>query len=323
MDLWQKILFHSVSIGQRFTSPVRHDTNGNCYLRNYNGTIFLSDHAFPKYNKYTCIHALADIQGSSYYDALTTAYAHQKYGYPLGELTKRWMVTPGEKRTITSGGADIGFEAFTIDGKYQYTRSDSDYWGPRGIRSKDLLNPRQPCYSIIHYYINGHKVWPKKYPCYALYFPETGHSKIYCPNDREHKFPASSIDANKDIWRWTADRPKPRALITKAFKDGQESSMMNINADVFAFQNERVIPKETVEYIARTYPEVVINYDNDKAGIEGATELQTHIPQANLLFYPQTIGSLQVKDTDDLVVNGMVSYAERLINEAFQSKTSR
>lgn len=317
LDIWSKILFHSVSVGQRFTSPLRPDTNGNCYLQEYRGNIFLSDHAQPQYNRYTCVHALADIQGTSYYDALVRIYYHQKFGEPLGEIVKSYNVIPGEKRHYHEGHVEIDFEPFMIGDQPAYTSSDRDYWQPRQISTADLLHPLQPAYSIKWYFINGRKFYPRRYPCYALTFAETGHVKLYCPNDRDNKFIASNISKEDDVWRWTKPGRK-RAVIQKAWKDGMETATMtDLHADVFAFQGEGVFPERFINGIRQSYDEVLTVYDNDEAGRRNAEILQTMIPQAKNFFFPNRVGPYTIKDTDDMVYHGMRSTAQKMLIDAF------
>ncbi len=307
---WQHILGNFVNVYEKITNPFRHDTHANCYLREYQGLLWFTDHAYKQYNKYTCVHAWVEVYGVSFMSAAEMIYHHQ-FIRPLDQRPQT-CTTTGEKVSRPSLNSVIQFEPYLYKDKPAFTELDRMFWSRRNVSAKDLIDdPITPVYSVHHYYVNGVLFYPLTYPCYALHFTPTQHTKLYCPNNpKDLRFPASTATAD-DIWRWVSPI-NDTAVITKSYKDGKLLSKLVPDLDVYAFQSEGVIPTNHLNTFNQ-YKRTLILYDNDQAGIDAAKNLQLHIPDSSTLHYPTSINNRSVKDTDDLVVAGLSNYAKTLI----------
>lgn len=311
LEAWQQLLGVGLSVGQRITSPFRSDSKPNCYLRPYQGILMFSDHIYKEYNRYTVIHAYAHLHKVSYHQAsreIWEAHLTKKY-----QRQVRFNVELGRKVSIGEGGFQFYFEPYVAGTSPTFTERDKAYWQPRKITSTLLLEEPQPCYSVHHYLIDNQIFYPKHYPCYALHFSSSGHSKLYCPTaPKEERFPLSTATSS-DVWFW--NRHKDVAIITKSYKDGLHLSKFNF-ADIYAFQGEGIVDPATIQKINAKYKKALIIYDNDDAGFIGAARLGSMLDNPARLFYPQDIRGVKIKDTDDLIINNMDPYVYHTVDMA-------
>lgn len=307
---WQHILGSYIELYQKITNPFRSDTHANCYLREYQGVLWFTDHAYKEFNKYTCVHAWSRIYGVSLMSAAEMIYHHQF----IKALSQRPQICMSTDEKVSRPGANsvIHFEPYLYKDKPTFTELDKMFWSRRNVSAKDLTDdPITPVYSVHHYYVNGVLFYPLTYPCYALHFTESQHTKLYCPNNpKDLRFPASTA-TSEDVWQWVSPI-NDTAIITKSYKDGKLLSKLVPDADIYAFQSEGVIPKEKLN-VFNQYKHNVILYDNDNAGIEAAKTLKTHIPNSSTITYPTTVNNRAIKDTDDLVVNNQSAFVVNFI----------
>lgn len=307
LKIWRMILGVEVDLHQTITSPFRVDNIPTCYLRQYNGLIFFTDWVFREYNKYTVIHAIAHLNGISYDLAGDMIHDYHYYGRAI--TVGNVICTSSTRRVNTGNKSAIFYEPFTLHGKPAYTTADVDYWNARDVSYPELLNSKQPCYSVKNIIVNGFISHPKTYPCYALTFETSDHFKLYCPlNSKEERFPISSATHN-DYWKW--DNNSSDCIITKSFKDGYLLNKLT-GIDTYAFQSENMVPDD-VSFLNK-YNNKVILYDNDNAGMRGSSNLKNRLlsnghSKVTTVQYPQTMG----KDTDDLIVNGYKSFIKPFI----------
>lgn len=314
LKIWKIILGVNVELNDLFTSPFRSDNKGSCYLRQYNGLIMFTDWANTSFNKFTIAHALAHLNGISYYDAMTMIHDYHFYGRAIqvGSV----ICTSTTRKVKPSKGNKTFFEPFTNNGTPAFTTADVDYWSKRDVSYNELLNTNQPCYSVKHIITNGYMYNPKTYPCYALTFETSDHFKIYCPNNpKEERFPVSSATHN-DYWKWTSNNTNNGCIITKSFKDGFLINKLT-GLDTYSFQSENMIPDD-VSFLNK-YDKKIIIYDNDEAGYKGSSNLEQHLVskgnnKVSRLYYPYTMG----KDTDDVVVNGYKTFVKPFIYSALR-----
>ncbi len=307
LEAWRLITaIPTLSLGDKFSSPIRPDNDPGCYLRLWNGIMFLTDWAFPEYNKFTAVHALAHINRSSLLEALELLLSHQKYGSML-EIGSQCIL--GGKRIVRSSMSSLHFETFLSGNTPTLRKEDLEFWSKRGITKEDLADERQPVFSVHHYQINQRIYYPETYPCFAYHFKDSSSTKLYCPNnDHEHRFPASSTTA-EDVWSWNQNIQSDICVVTKSFKDGIELAKITA-LPVFAFQNEGVIPSR-IQDINQRYPRKLVIYDNDSAGVNAAHKVSSKLDSATVMFYPEMLG----KDTDDLVVAGHSRFILDAVNK--------
>lgn len=300
---WSAVLGTPVSINQLITSPFRSDTKPTCYLREYNGIVFFTDWAFPSFNKYTVVHALAHLKGSTFSQATQMISDFVHYKVPIS--VNRTIIVSDMVLTLTGERKHIYYETYTYDGKISYTELDKEYWAKRDVDFPELMHTQQPCYSIYRYWVDGKAYHPKTYPCYALTFDDSQNFKMYCPYAKD-RFPISTA-VSSDIWKW--QNGTDACVITKSYKDAFLVNKIT-GVDTYAFQSEGVIPKD-LSFLSR-YKTKLIVYDNDRAGMQGSDSLKQHLSDARQMYYPEQLG----KDTDDLVVKGMSNIVHQMINTA-------
>lgn len=289
LEVWKWILNSHVSIGEKITSPFRHDVKPGCFLREHDGLILFTDFGRPEYNKYTCVHAVSDIKNIVLSEAATLICNQFMNGQSFGFKKNKLQYSKMKKDK-----ADITFVPFTYNGKPAFTDIDRDYWKPREVTVQDLRD--RYVYSVHHFHVNGKYIKPT-YPCYAFVFPKTGNIKIYQPNSTTNKWMSSTN--SDDVWEWTREFTSRTAIITKSFKDGMLLHKLFPEVDIYAFQSEVVIPKTHIEKINNLYDNVVILYDNDETGIINALNIEELLDTGKAVFYPIEWG----KDTDEVYFN--------------------
>ena len=294
LEVWSDILSVSAEIGRYVTSPFRPDNNPKCFLRDYNGLILFTDFAFPEYNKFTCVHAVAKLKQVNLQTAanlICNKYLHKAdikfYGLPT--------IQTNEKTTINKSSSSIHFEPFRDStGQACYSNIDKEYWIKRNVSSSQLQ--KHDVYSVHHFFINQQYIKPKL-PSFAYLF-NNGNVKIYSPYDLKHKW--VSTCTSEDIWKSIDFPPSEFCIITKSLKDLMVLENL-IDCDIYAFQNEGVIPD--LNFLS-VYASVLVLYDNDLPGYKAAKTLVQAIKNfgftAKAIFIPEELKS---KDIDELYIN--------------------
>lgn len=289
----------ALEVNEMITNPLRPDSHPGCYLRWYNNTIFLTDFAYPKYNGYTCVHAVADIKGCNLTHAASLIMSKFLHGYDVDLGNRFSAVSTGIKKKETSKHKDFFFEPYTYDGKSAYTIQDKQYWSVRGVTANQLR--KYNVYSIKKWYCNDRVIYPSR-PSYAYYFPHDGATKIYSPSEsKEHRFPYASVGKNH-IWRTSEVVTSDMCIITKSLKDLMVLENALPYVDIYAFQNEGVIPDNLDKF--KSYDRVFIFYDNDRAGRSASLKLQHKLWELGIESYRIEVMEEYVncKDADDVRV---------------------
>lgn len=306
LEVWSDILSVSAEIGRYVTSPFRLDNNPKCFLRDYNGIILFTDFAFPEYNKFTCVHAVAKLKQVNLQTAanlICNKYLHKAdvnfYGIP--------SIQTNVGKNINKSSSSIHFEPFRDStGQACYSNIDKEYWIKRNVSSSQLQ--RHNVYSVHHFFINQQYIKPKL-PSFAYLF-DNGHVKIYSPYDIKHKW--VSTCNSEDIWKSVDFPPSEFCIITKSLKDLMVLENL-IDCDIYAFQNEGVIPN--LDFLS-VYDRVYVLYDNDTGGISAAYRLQAELNKmeiiSKIIFIPKEFNS---KDTDELYINHGGFICEEVIHE--------
>lgn len=307
LEVWRDILNPSISLYQLTTNPFRPDSHPNCYLRERGQLILFTDFAYPRYNKFTCIHAVAEIFGCTLDTAaqhIHNIYKHKLYS--LHQAQARPQTKLSNIKASSNSGSLIHFIPFTQHGKATYTNLDKEYWQKRFVSSSQLKNLN--VYSIHHYWL-GNQIYYPTHPAYAYYFPTTAHVKIYIPAEKRF----FGTVTTEDVWR--INRQSNVCVITKSAKDLLVLENLLPDFDLHAFQSEAVIPNLS-EYAA--YDKVIIFYDNDTTGIEKSANLHKLLPNSVEISIPI---SLAVKDADELICTYGFNYAQDTILNLIDNAT--
>jgi len=142
--------------------------------------------------------------------------------------------------------------------------------------------------------------------CYAyLGFPD-GRKKLYRPLKKgKHRFLGTVL--GNDIGGYKSLPPFGRQLIiTKAYKDYRVLKNQGLN--VVWFQSEGTIPSiEMLLDLGSRFTRIIIFYDNDEAGINGAEKLRDTINElhnkmkSRFIYLPKKYLKRKIKDPSDMI----------------------
>ena len=187
-----------------------------------------------------------------------------------------------------------------------YSEEELKFWESFGI-SKEILK-RFNVFSVHKLFLDKKLVCTSKKwdMMFAYHFPEKDNIKVYRPFSRKYKWVANTTQ--KDIYG-VAQLSSQRDLIflTSSLKDVMVLSSLNFEA--IALQSEtNSLDLKTLELL-QSYKEVVVFYDNDRAGKGAALEIQKSIPKAQLLFTPEG----GPKDPSDFVKSNSIEDLKNLL----------
>lgn len=308
LEIWNWIL-PSVALGQYFTNPFRPDNHADCYLRLYNNTVFLTDWAYPEYNKYSCVHAIMNDKNIVYADAikLIDYYLFYKDKKNYNRVLQTKISKTNSFKELSNDRANIFFTPFINNGIAAWSKKSKEYWKKREITREQLEKDR--VFDVWKFYINNKIIIPKTYPCFAYILPSTN-IKIYQPfSDKRNKW--FSCTKKEDIWYWT--KKSDTLIITKSYKDGR-ILFNNTDFDVCAFQNEGVIPN--IDTFINLYSKVIIIYDNDTEGVKKSLTLLNYMLEnypniyTTQYFFPESLG----KDADECFINNKEAFKKEICN---------
>ena len=307
LTVWRDILGY-VGIGQLVSNPFRNDSNPGCFLREYNGVIFFMDFAQPEFNSYTCIHAVAHFKQVSLATAASYIIAKYRYGLHVS-LTSNNIVQIVKTTNVKNTNKSISYKAYINDeGLPIYIPRDKLYWSIRGVSADQLR--KHHVFSVEYLYIGDDIIHTNK-PTYAYTFPESNHVKIYSPFDTKHKWLGTAT--KDDIW-YSNDFPLSEiAIITKSLKDLMVIENI-VDYDVYAFQNEGVIPKQ-LDFIAKHYKKVYVLYDNDTPGIKASNQLKQLYSNFEQIFIPL---NSNCKDADEYYIKHGKEHLIQFFTESIQ-----
>lgn len=272
LEVWSWLLGRHVSIGQTFTNPLRIDRNPNCFLREYQGILFLTDYKWSKlYNGMTCIHAVANKMNWTLQQASVNIYASLYLKKPLNfnTITQVGTIQKGRK-----SNTKIHLNPYTYGGKAVWTKKSHEYWKVADVKVSDLQEMN--VFDIKSFYMNESLIVPKDL-CFAYYFPISTHVKIYQPRaSKSDKFIGT---ANKeDVYKTNLGHSK--RLITKSGKDVLTLKNIVPEWEIWAFQNEGMVCSNL-----GSFDKTIIIYDNDEVGQRTSKELQEKIPNSECVYF--------------------------------------
>jgi hypothetical protein len=261
-------------------SPFRKDNIPDCYFEWYKDTLYFVDWAEPiqKRRHRDCFNMVQDSFQVSFYRSLEIINEHFKLGLLAGhsddsEHTLKQRVYQKGLKATPKIRKEMPFKARGFNGQ-----GDKEYWQPYQISRSDLMTDQ--VFPIIWY-----KVFSKRLENYVLIRPSTrsylvgnfeDRRKFYTP-DKKGKGKWATNCTKNDIWGYDCLPLKGKKLIiSKSYKDYRV--LKNQGATVIAFQNEGMIPTQEIllDLIDR-FEEIIVFFDNDRAGIEAADKLTLKI----------------------------------------------
>ena len=287
LDVWSQILGRQVDLKELITSPFRSDNTPKCYLYEYDSVVLFKDWGYPQYNKYTIWKAIQHY-GYTFGEANQMIFDYINSGKPI-RITYQPVKSSKRKRKDSS---NIEFESYIKNGKHVFTKKVRDYLELRGITLNQLYSDGGR--SVQNLWINGSLITPKE-PCIALTFPD-GKFKIYSPLEEDYKW-MGTVDRNS-IWIWNRDKKK--GILTKSWKDGRIIFNNTIEYNVYSFQNEGVLPEDSI--VLETFKgieELIIIYDNDEPGINASIRICDYLSDLGLKCRREFFKS--GKDADEII----------------------
>lgn len=302
LDVWRDILNDaSLQVNEIICNPLRADSNPSCYLREYNHIILMTDFAFPEYNKYTCVHAVAQLHNISLNEAAQLIISK----YVLHTITTIFNPVSKQKegkkvkKYISNVKGNFHFTAYTnINKQPTFTKEAAEYWMKRNITSQQLK--AHNVYNVYCWYYNDRMIVPKSI-CFAYYEPDTGHTKLYQPLADE-RFPYSTMSKNH-INKGNTDIDSKYCILTKSLKDLMVLENIFKDMHIYSVESESMIPDDLSLFCK--YDKVLILYDNDNAGINASNKMCEVMKSNNVNAINISINEdifNDCKDADDIIV---------------------
>jgi len=156
----------------------------------------------------------------------------------------------------------------------QYTKRDIKYWQQYYITERTLkLYDVRSVYKLMDEEGRILKVFSSSDICFAYVIYNK--VKLYQPLE-ESTFKWRNTCPAHYIQGWKQRRSKKKLIITKSLKDIMVFfELIGNNYDIVAPHSENYnFPEKIVNYINKHYDEVIVIYDFDRAGVNGANKLK-------------------------------------------------
>jgi hypothetical protein len=236
-------------------NPLRNDSKPDCKFYWHNGILFFNDIAQKK--AYTCVSVVMEIEHVTYYTALNKIYTIFLENAISSTIVK--VYRPKELK-----------EYKDIKCKIQpFTKIDIEYLKLFGITSRNCKMFQ--VYSIKHYWLNGEikYAYNDSNPCIGYY--DNGKWKLYFYKADIYRF-LTNISHTElqgyDMLPWVGDV----CILTKSMKD--IIVWYNLGYPAVAPHSEGIAEwKNKLPILQNRFKKIIINFDNDKAGIKATNEV--------------------------------------------------
>lgn len=293
------------TIGQKFSSPFRQDSNPSCIIKEFNGHLFYKD--FGTGETYGAVAFVMHKYNMSFGEALTIISSDFNLGLHSKTISAKSMGFVAKKNIEVKS---IPTKSATIRIKRREWNDglDKEYWGKYGFNRAVLTHFN--VVPISHLWVNGNYIVIKeKEPSYAYVLGE-GEYKILSPYS-SFKW----ITNGKSTIQGLKQLPDsgPILVITSSLKDAMVLWMFGIPAIAPASENT-AMNIEQVEKLKERFIKVIVFFDNDETGIRAAKAYsETYkIPHC---YLPE--GS--EKDISDFYVANGREETAKVLNQLIQS----
>lgn len=275
LEVWCWLLDFKIEIGEYFSNPFRVDNNPGCTLSFGNKYLLLKDYADPQYHNWNIFHATMFKYNLNFDKACALIWETFTGSKPL--------VLQERDTHDNSNNCFIDFIPNIKNNKPIFLQRDADYWKPYGIHSNQLTDDF--VYSVNVYRFNDKfnrifQIYPNE-PCYAYAGFDSGNVKIYTPYKEEGKW-ITNCNAD-DIWfiDEALSSNIDTLFICKSYKDGRIQK--NLGFNTIAVQNEGIIlSMKVINTLASKFKDIIIYFDNDKAGIDNSIRLADYCNSKSL-----------------------------------------
>jgi len=290
-------------------SPFRKDRVPDCYFEWYKNSMWFIDWAEPmrKRRHRDCFNMVQDHFRVSFYKALELINEHFKLNLLAGHHDDSDYVVEKRKQIVELKERKKDIHDMPFKARMFNTQGDREFWSPFQISRSDLIEDE--VFPIIWY-----KIFSKRLKQHVVIRPQTRsylignfekRRKFYTPDKKGKGKWATNCIAN-DIWGFDELPLKgKRLIISKSYKDWRVLKNQGLE-NVIAFQNEGVIPKEEVMLdLINRFEEIVIFFDNDRAGMEAAAKVSEYINKikniAKPIHLPTNLSKKGISDPSDMI----------------------
>ena len=305
-DIYAYYLGANFKIGKPISSPFRRDANPSFGIfKSDNGALLWKD--LGTGDTGNCVSFVRDI----------LTYPKTKYGSLMAmekiyeDIIQRngingFYNTP--KVTLSLSCVQHDSKATLNVKRKEWTETDINYWRSYHIPLKTL---EKFAVSPIQYvFLNDIIVW--------MYTPENpmyvykiyNGLKVYRPFAEKAKKWLSSCKRFDLQGLQQLPQNNKLLIITKSLKDVMVLHELGYNA-VAPHAEHHAIPKNIITHLKNRFNRVVVLYDNDRVGIEGAKKLGKRY-NLNLIFIPKEEG---VKDISDFVKKYTLTEGKKLLTK--------
>jgi len=205
--------------------------------------------------------------------------------------------------------------------KKNFTEIDDIYWGQYFV-TREILK-KYNVYPIQTFWINdlpSTLFYTKENPLYA--YQVFDKFQIYCPyGDRKNKF-----RTNTGIYDLHGLEQLPNygnlLIITKSKKDVLVLDRLGYCAVAPSIGENAPIPDNIINNLKERFKRIVILYDNDKAGINGAKKLATEHSLEYVYVPIEYYTMFKIKDISDYIKNYRITKTRELLKNILSCEKS-
>ena len=288
-EIFKMIFGEYPVIGKSYLSPLRNDNTAGCYFGYYGGKLYFIDFTTTP-SHYDCFNMVQKYYNLTFRETLEYVNSYFSLGLEYGGIVKPIIYNkPLQSNGGNKSGVDIMFKA------RNFNENDRNYWLKKyDITDKQLTD--DDVYPIIWYKIfdstdNVRVVRPKN-ATYAYTGFEYNRVKLYSPYSPKKKGKWISNCIADDVGQLDMlPLYGNKLIVSKAYKDSR--ILRNYGVNSVWFQNEGTIPNVSILVnLCKRFDEIIILFDNDKAGIDASERIMTvinsHCPKkSRRVFIPE------------------------------------
>lgn len=268
--------------GGLFTSPLRKDTHPTCSLyRNKDGVLFFKD--FGNGDHLNCFGVVMKLYNCNFNTALNIIYNDFKLNLTQSRST---VINHIEKKEIL----DIRVEI------QPFSKKELDWWNQYGI-NEQLLS----CYNVFScrtVFINSKIAFANNSKLAFGYYNGVIDGferwRIYFPTNKSYRF-LGNWDKNMVQGYSQLQYCSDFIVITKSMKDVM--CLRSLGIEAIAPNSEMYfIPESIYKKLEKKYKYILLLYDNDLAGVQGANKIHKEYKNIIPLIIPRKFNAKDISD---------------------------